>query len=51
MLILSERFGFLLAENLDEVGSPESVVSENISMNLSIQYACMHGNNFVWFLR
>ena len=30
LLLLSEKFGFLLAENLDEVGSSTKVDSENI---------------------
>ena len=33
VLMLSERFGFLLAENLDKVGSSKLLESDFISMN------------------
>ena len=49
--MLSERFGFLLAENLDKVGSSKSVNSENIGMKYTyVATICICGNNFVVFV-
>ena len=50
VLMLSERFGFLLAENLDEVGSSKLVNSENISMYIRSCHTYVYVEIFLWLL-